>query len=69
MMKWGYILCEGGCDEYRCKAADSTNEGCIAFVPIFAADILVVCISTAVHGNTKDDEDLESELAGRTDVL
>lgn len=68
-MRWGYILCEGGCDEYRCKAADSTNEGCIAFVPIFAADVLVVCISTAVDGNTKDDEDLERELARRADAL
>lgn len=38
-------------------------------MPIFSADVLVVCISTAVHGNTKDDEDLESELARHTDVL
>jgi hypothetical protein len=69
MMRWGYILCEGGCDEYRCKAADSTDEGCIAFMPIFAADVFVGCISTTVHSNTKDDEDLVSELARRANIL
>lgn len=34
-------------------------------MPIFAADVFVVCISATVHSNAKDDEDLESELAWR----
>lgn len=38
-------------------------------MPIFAADVFVVCISTTVHSNTKNDEDLESKLASRADVL
>lgn len=64
-MRWGDILCKGSCDKYGCKAANSTDEGCMALVPVFAADVLVVFISTTVNSNAKNNEDLESELDGR----
>jgi hypothetical protein len=28
-------------------------------MPVFAADVLVICISSAVHSNAEDDKDLE----------
>jgi hypothetical protein len=33
-------------------------------MPVFAADVLVICISSAVHSNAEDDKDLEMALAG-----
>jgi hypothetical protein len=38
-------------------------------MPDFAADVLVICVSAAVHSNTEDDKDLEMELAGCASVL
>jgi hypothetical protein len=37
-------------------------------MPVFAADVLVICISSAVHSNAEDDKDLEMELAGCASV-
>ena len=48
---WGGRTGEGGGDEDGCEAADATDEGGAGETPVFAADVVMVDVSTGVYGD------------------
>jgi len=52
------LTSEGSSDEDRRKATDASNKRCTRDSPIFASDVMMRCVTTAVDRDTDDDEDL-----------
>lgn len=50
------ILGKRGSNKDGCKAANASDKWRIANVPVFAADVLVVGVSTTINRDTKDNE-------------
>jgi len=55
----GAAVCERGCYEDRCEAADAADEWRVSDVPILRADVLAGGITAAVDGDAEYDEDLD----------
>lgn len=56
------ILGKGCGDEDRGEPANATDEGGISSVEVLVADVFVLFVSTAVHDNAEDDEDLGASV-------
>ena len=54
------LTSKGGGDENGGEATDSADEGSIADEPVVSADIVMVCVSAAVDGDSEDDEYLSA---------
>lgn len=45
-------VCKGSCDEYRCEAADSADEWCVADVPVLSTNVFAGAVAAAVNSDT-----------------
>jgi hypothetical protein len=56
----GELTCERCCYEDRGEATNAIHERCLWDVPIVGTEVLVGGVTSTVHSNAKDDEDLRT---------
>lgn len=53
----GATVSKGSRDKDRSEAADAIDERCVAHIPVFRPDVLVISVTSTVNGYAQDDED------------